>query len=388
MKKSLSLLLTLALVASLGISVSAQAASVKAGATCAKAGITKTVGTTKFTCAKSGKKTLWNKGVKIVAAPKASPTASPKPSATAPKTGASLEPLTYDNLPIDSVINNVGYLTSKARSEAGKSATSISLATGPKLPTSQVQPHLNAVQRMLDVLKPTFEPGTVYVNFFDWRDFDWVDQAITNSGGNPKATSNGSSYSELMKATRTCSSSNGAIGRLGPVMNLCISDTKPMWITLETSTHELFHTFQMTVGGPKVPVWLLEGGANLAGTYFTAATYSEMSQNRRETLNRLFMRDTDNDFRAAVAAGNQGAVIARFKELEGPNAHSTIRNSSYLLGALASEVLIAVDGWDKWVALHTGLKTKSLAENFKAVYGMTLDEFYPIAAKYVLTQKP
>lgn len=39
-------------------------AAAKAGAACSKAGATETVGSTKFTCIKSGKKLVWNKGVK------------------------------------------------------------------------------------------------------------------------------------------------------------------------------------------------------------------------------------------------------------------------------------------------------------------------------------
>jgi hypothetical protein len=77
-----SLLLT-----SLLMSVSAQAATAKAGASCTKIKATQIVGKKKFTCIKSGKKLVWNKGI-TVAAPKQSPspsitrTPSPTPLAT------------------------------------------------------------------------------------------------------------------------------------------------------------------------------------------------------------------------------------------------------------------------------------------------------------------
>jgi hypothetical protein len=54
----------------------ANAAAAKAGATCTKLKATQTVGTKKFTCIKSGKKLIWDKGVTV---PKA---ATPKPAAT------------------------------------------------------------------------------------------------------------------------------------------------------------------------------------------------------------------------------------------------------------------------------------------------------------------
>ena len=61
------------------------AASPKAGATCSKAGSTATFGGRKFTCIKSGKKLVWNKGVavsKLTPTPVATPTPAPTPSAT------------------------------------------------------------------------------------------------------------------------------------------------------------------------------------------------------------------------------------------------------------------------------------------------------------------
>ena len=58
-------------------------AAVKAGATCTKAGTASTVRGIKYTCIKSGKKLVWDKGVKVVAPkPSATPTASPTPVAT------------------------------------------------------------------------------------------------------------------------------------------------------------------------------------------------------------------------------------------------------------------------------------------------------------------
>jgi hypothetical protein len=80
MRKALRLL---ALVLSLTLLISVAQAAVKAGSACSKLGSTSTVSGKKYTCIKSGKKLVWNKGV-LVAAPKpsSSPTATPTPSAT------------------------------------------------------------------------------------------------------------------------------------------------------------------------------------------------------------------------------------------------------------------------------------------------------------------
>ncbi len=77
MKKILlALTLIFALVAPLNAT-----AAIKAGATCKKVGQTTTFAGKKFTCVKSGKKLVWNKGV-AVAKPKPSPTSSPAPAPT------------------------------------------------------------------------------------------------------------------------------------------------------------------------------------------------------------------------------------------------------------------------------------------------------------------
>lgn len=57
------------------------AAGIKPGTTCAKAGATAVSGGKKFTCIKSGKRLAWNKGVAIRAAAKPTPAATPTSSA-------------------------------------------------------------------------------------------------------------------------------------------------------------------------------------------------------------------------------------------------------------------------------------------------------------------
>jgi len=74
------------LISALLIPVSAQGATAKAGAKCTKLKSTQTVSGKKFTCIKSGKKLVWDKGVKVVVkpAPKpiSTPTAKPTPTPT------------------------------------------------------------------------------------------------------------------------------------------------------------------------------------------------------------------------------------------------------------------------------------------------------------------
>jgi hypothetical protein len=108
--------LAVAIILLLTLATPVQAATVKAGAKCTKAGATATASGKKFICIKSGKKLVWNKGVAVKAAPKPdlnpvfkpvepiptprpvatpTPTPSPTPTPTA-KTLTPLEKLNAD----------------------------------------------------------------------------------------------------------------------------------------------------------------------------------------------------------------------------------------------------------------------------------------------------
>lgn len=78
--RKISAVTSLILLASTLMLPPAGAANAKSGATCTRAGATATVANVKFTCIKSGKKLIWNKGVPVVA--KATQTASPTPTPT------------------------------------------------------------------------------------------------------------------------------------------------------------------------------------------------------------------------------------------------------------------------------------------------------------------
>ena len=86
MRKALRIL---AVALSLTLVVSVAQAAVKAGSACSKLGSTSTVSGKKYTCIKSGKKLVWNKGVVVVKptpVATATPTPTPTPTPTATPT--------------------------------------------------------------------------------------------------------------------------------------------------------------------------------------------------------------------------------------------------------------------------------------------------------------
>ena len=81
-----SLLAALILATLILVPTQVSAATPKAGVACSKAGLTRTTATKKFTCHKSGKKLIWNKGVAL---PQGT-TAAQSPTPSAPTTNVDL----------------------------------------------------------------------------------------------------------------------------------------------------------------------------------------------------------------------------------------------------------------------------------------------------------
>ena len=65
MRRSFATALFLALVLPIIILEQDALGAVKSGATCSRQGVTQFVGTLKFTCIKSGKKLIWDKGTLV-----------------------------------------------------------------------------------------------------------------------------------------------------------------------------------------------------------------------------------------------------------------------------------------------------------------------------------
>lgn len=83
-------------------------ATAKTGLTCKKVGMTEVVGAYKYTCIKSGKKLVWNKGVKIPAVkPKPVTSSATNPVATATPTAAPTSTRTPTPTPTQSGLRSI-----------------------------------------------------------------------------------------------------------------------------------------------------------------------------------------------------------------------------------------------------------------------------------------
>lgn len=228
----------------------------------------------------------------------------------------------------------------------------------------------------------------VNVNWFSSADADWVDQAITESGGDPRATPTRQPFSQWIKAVGKagCNMGNASTGTKGPYFNQCLKSGAPSNLAAETASHEYFHTVQTSVTTLNQPVWFIEGSATFIGIHVGGFAFGSFTAARNFALNRYATSGMDESIRAAISSGDKDFVISRLKQLESANPTQAIRESAYPLGMLITEALVASGGFDNWTSYLSQIKSLGFEGSLKANYGLSLDELYQKTAGYLISQ--
>ena len=216
-----------------GLANSAHAATPKAGAPCSKAGVTEIANGKKFTCIKSGKKFVWNKGVAV-----SRPASSPSDAFA---------------------IYGKDAARFKAVDEYGAKLVSTRVKSSPTLISILQSPSDKAVIRMTENAQYAF---SVY-------------EQLTSLGFTPKwiVGEDGEWIQNQLKDVAPCLSwlspnQGGAGCRLAAVWRgIKVLDDEPTrTLMLAQGGHEIFHIYQQEVWRDryaKIPDWFREGSASV-----------------------------------------------------------------------------------------------------------------------------
>ncbi|MEY4060548.1 MAG: hypothetical protein RIQ31_210 [Actinomycetota bacterium] len=351
----------------------AQAATPKAGAACAKAGITQVVkaGTksTKFTCVKSGGKTFWNKGVVTIAKPAPKPIASgePYPSTPTPSPTPSADPI---NNTAEAAYRASGWAkptSSAAIAAAATKSFAEYTATKRQDATVNVVAQAGTPQYWIDWIKQgvtliatTFEYPKLtgpYTGFVA-KDVDWLKVEFAKVYGQRAADDRAGSF----EGAPARGGSDTGVWNLAFIEkeNLIANDNVGM---KQTPAHEFFHSVQERAVGSCVPCgtpqWFWEGPAVFVGTQGS----NQLGFNKY-TDARQWMLDRTK---------HPGTVKLKLEEV-------TLNDGSmdpYGIGAIATEFLVANVGMAKFVNVYAQIGTgKSFKDAFKAATGVALSDFY------------
>jgi hypothetical protein len=388
----LSLAITLALCGSV---FSPQAfASVKPGTKCSAQGQTKNWQGKKFTCIKSGKKLIWNRGVVNAIPSPATPIAPPSPASTSePK---SLEiPTSFNDL--YEKRNGIPYA-------AWKSATqTIAMGTPKKISFEQfVGPNTrlpkDASPRFaLDLTAKAFSqfevPERIYFIQYSIDDKSWAKTKFQEVLDSIKYTGFGDSNYISLLIEKNCSSrdcggalqvaTNSGIGFVLQGISTTLGENSGLDFDRLIS-HEFFHALQrMTIIGTTMKEfptsWVFEGAPQLAqNLVISNSSYEEYLSFRKSDSSNLY------------GQGSKVDTVFMTKYLDLNSNNDYFRNVdpyyAYNLGSRIMEILVAIKGPGVLLDLYRETASKGFESGFESAIGVSWTIASPIINKTIVKQ--
>jgi hypothetical protein len=368
------------------LAVPLNAAAPKAGTKCAKLGATSTLNGIKYTCIKSGKNLVWNKGVALPKpTPTPTPTSKPTPTPTLTPT-IPKAPTSFDDL-IQNYEGIAYSAWSKSREKilaSSKANISLNLVIGPNTQLTFKEPQ-NAIDLVTRLYSGYASEAQIYFLAFNFNDRNWateqMESILPNAGS-------GWISNTACKTKETCwgggAFSNG-MGKYLIVETMGNFDTNHTSGSLEA--HEFTHIVQQMsfkkgrpaaqfTYDPWPPTWYWEGQAHFAQH---AAVYhdsfSKYLYERSATAQDLYRDPAFNS-----------EHIEKYFVFNAPADWQKNYDQwhQYDLGAMFVEILTALKGPDStmemWRLTGTGI---NFPVAFEQVYGVSFSKALPIMAKAI-----
>ena len=402
--------LAIAVVLLLALSTPVQAATPKAGAKCTKAGAIATASGKKFTCIKSGKKLVWNKGVAIKAAPKPppnpvfkpvepTPTPTPTPTST-PTPTPSVKPVEFN-----ATAKKAFDIIQAAKIQSSNLTYTYRIGTfaAPDV-TKVVQKYVENAAQVYSLFLDS--PRVVTIHVYTEKDMpalldntmfatqtglkfftdSWIkdESQINASYGFPGTFYN----SECSVSTNQCTGPAGHAGSAYPSRATAATLDES---SLVVPSHELFHVvqdFYRFYGKPQYAVTeevkdlsmrpiFREGGATFMGL---AGSLTDFAQYENGVL--FYKNWAAKEYPADIKGLNSTEdVVALLVKLERLDRTGRL----YGLGNYLHEWLIANYGLDNFISLTKKHNVgKEFNELFTETYGMSLRDAYTKAAPHIL----
>lgn len=377
------------------VTAQTSSAAVKAGDLCKVAGKKTTANGKVFTCVKSGKKLVWNKGVAVVKpAPKpaetvapvpeksaeptpvATPTPSPSPVATGPSAA-----ITFDNLEIDWVNLEARKKILAYYETTSPLSSAYEVIAGPNVVLAQIDEEKRLLDIAARMFSKYFKPDKYQVVFFSEKDGAWGDQALATYGGGFPTTI----AKEIERWPNGCNFAFATVGKnMTPIYYQCMYTGGRQINDKQTAIHEYFHLVQnkyATKGG--IPCWAHEGSAQYFGMALgvdgsdpSGKATLQFTRNLTYAFNPGGDSNLPPNRNLIDRVQTLGGFLEVMKLEEGFNTNCQPL-ASYAVGSIMTEVMIAVKGFETYMdwlmAFNQSTDWKS---SFQRIYGLSVDEFY------------
>ena len=385
MKRAFGILLVIAFFL---VPISAKAA-VKAGATCSKLGATSTYAGKKYTCIKSGKRLVWDKGVAIPKpVPTVSPTPTPSPTPSLPSSIVEKTPTGFGDL----ADNFKGVYINAWNSSIDKINKNSALEIKQNIIFGPTTKSPNPDISQMFILGSRFfggflQPKSFNAIYYTFDDIPWATQKLLEFyGSNDLAQA----PNQNCQSRQRCNGASANVPKpdIGQA-NFGVFDnghTDDYHLKGGIEIHEYAHMvqFMQFQGKPTqkimgglvlLPTWFIEGHAHTAGNLASATTLSDYKKFRTYWLNA----------RAEGLPGYSPESIESFYEkLAVGKSDPSVQSNVYSIGFFTVEALVSIKGVDSPMNLIKMVSDGATwDEAFLRVYGISWKEAAPILAKTV-----
>ena len=398
MKKSFLAQVSLVVVVVLSASMPQSYSAVKSGDSCKKVGLTATSGGKKYTCIKSGKKLVWNKGVAlpkptpVQPTPNSNPTSSPAtPSASPTPTTTPLvekAPTSFADL-VENYrgIPDVVWREAQSLAERGIPQSNFVIEMGPN---TKVQEGLDNpriyLERASRLWSSFSQAKTTRVFIFNKQDLVWAQEKNLALGGSwfkPEDLAGNCS------SASSCGAFGGAYRGVGQIfMGVPIRDYLPFNLGFVRGSygHEFSHVVQYSQfanqpalnGYSTLPCWFSEGQPQVPGQALGFTNLSDYKLSRDSWFSQPA---------GALGDYSQDSIL-KFYSLAGVSKDGlcapSIRQRIYDVGYMTVEALASIKGIESTMQVVVGVSQGlTFNQSFEKVYGISWNEAAPILAKVV-----
>jgi hypothetical protein len=383
--KSVSIACVLALVVGI-VAAPQSSASVKAGATCKKAGFQSVSSGRTFTCIKQGKKLVWNKGVVVKARPAAnpSPSAAPAPVAS-PSPAPTFTPPARPTSWADLVSKSEGItywawkLAQERVAQAGAASTEFVIHIGPNTEMNVKDP-----EKILKMVSAFYSQAPqvkkTHVVFFDFQDIKWAQEIDKKYSSLPRTET----VAFTCQSRTLCNGGNAYIDSNLVAFNYVASSPTNRSIAMknkgETIAHEYFHAIQLLPNydvmyrgnEPKwSPDWIREGTAEWFATNVLSEDF-DFLVNYQRNFSEIDL------YRSKLSAETIGKVLTV------NNGQSDNGFYQYNVGAKVAEALVVLKGVDSILEFdRLGAQGQTFENAFQTIYGISWAEAKPILVEAI-----
>ena len=341
-------------------------ANAKAGAKCTKVGIKSVVGTKTFTCIKSGKKFVWDKG---------------KTSTIVPAK------VVADSWPIDKSADKDIFLIADKNlrkfQQANTTTPKVTINYGPTTDKKRADEYLYSMHEAAKFWASDWKyDKEVNVAIGTSKDYSWMFQAWSKFGliRSPEFDSSEKSYTSQGEY---CNQGSALLGDDNPFLWGCLSTAG----TLEKygiagrkfGSHEYTHIAHYGIMGNagmrNMPVLISEGSADFYGVSL-ASTQSKIIEDWQTFFSGGYFTETSREYVRTASADQVYELL-----MDSFNKGTKQEGHWYYTGAYATIRMVAAQGHDGFVRFMKSVaETSNANQSFEKIYGVKFEEFAKVIA--------